>query len=143
MVAIRGTLGGVAVAGLEMRDWNVSREVAVVPCDRSQINPQFLAYWIATRTSQQWLTGVLKGVPYQGINLADLRRLDVPLLDRDRQASTVAELNEAREDTDRLAERYAQKRDALHEVKKRMLQKTFAGRLASARTRHEIPEAAE
>jgi type I restriction enzyme S subunit len=39
--------------------------------------PNYLAYWIASRTNQKWLTGVQKGAAYTGINLKDLRDLPV------------------------------------------------------------------
>jgi type I restriction enzyme, S subunit len=61
-----------------MVGWNVSREVAVVPCDASLIDPEYLAYWIGTRASQEWLAHVEKGVAYTGINIGDLRSLPVP-----------------------------------------------------------------
>jgi len=41
LVNVRGTLGGVAVADQSMKDWNVSREVAVAPIDTSKIDPEY------------------------------------------------------------------------------------------------------
>jgi type I restriction enzyme S subunit len=79
LVNVRGTLGGVAVVPTEMVGWNVSREVAVVPINPSIANPHYVAYSIASDNSQQWLRGVQKGVAYTGINLSDLRRLQVNL----------------------------------------------------------------
>lgn len=142
LVAIRGTLGGVAVARPEMSGWNVSREVAVVPCDVETVDPQFLAFWIGTLTCQRWLTGVLKGAAYQGINLSDLRELDVPILDARKQAHVVAELSERLADADLLAERYAKKREFLSELRLRLLQLAFAGELGSY-AKIDLPEAAE
>ena len=79
LVNVRGTLGGVAVVPNEMTGWNVSREVAVVPLDSNLVDAKFIALWIASRQSQQWLADVSKGVAYVGINLKDLRDLPVEL----------------------------------------------------------------
>jgi len=77
LVNVRGTLGGVAAVAPHMVGWNVSREVAVVPAASKLVQPQFLALWIASNSSQRWLTRVQRGVAYTGINIEDLRALPV------------------------------------------------------------------
>jgi type I restriction enzyme S subunit len=77
LVNVRGTLGGVAVVPDSLRDWNISREVAVVPI--MGVVPQFIAFWIASLRCQNWLSSVAKGVAYTGINIADLKLLSVAL----------------------------------------------------------------
>lgn len=78
VVTVRGSLGGVAVVPRHMAGFNVSREVAVVPLVQG-ISGQFYAYVIGNLRSQNWLTGVARGVAYTGINIADLKRLPVPV----------------------------------------------------------------
>ena len=73
LVNVRGTLGGVAATTPEMAGWNISREVALIPIDFKRVHPNYLAYWIGSKTNQNWLTGVHKGAAYTGINLEDLR----------------------------------------------------------------------
>ena len=75
-MSVGGTLSGVAVVPPQMRGWNISREVAMVPV-LSSSDPKFVAFWIASIDSQNWLTGVTKGVAYTGINLEDLRLLPI------------------------------------------------------------------
>jgi type I restriction enzyme S subunit len=129
LVNVRGTLGGIAVVPTGMKGWNVSREVAVVPVDSNRINPEFVAYWIASRTSQKWLQAVQKGVAYTGINLEDLRTLPVPQIDKSRQASIRLTLDRVFEDTRHLTAIYQQKLSALAELKQALLRKAFAGEL--------------
>lgn len=83
LVNVRGTLGGVCVVDKSMEGWNISREVAMVPVDNKLTNSNFLAYFIASNASQSWLSNVKKGAAYVGINLEDLRRLEIayPKLD--------------------------------------------------------------
>jgi len=131
LVNVRGTLGGVAVASTDMKGWNVSREVAVVPVDNHQIDPHYAAYWIATKESQNWLTGVIKGVAYKGINLTDLRELPIYLPDIDRQAKIVSDLNGMALTTRNLVDLYSRKLIALDELKQSLLLKAFSGELTA------------
>jgi hypothetical protein len=43
------------------------------------LDAEYAAFWIGSRTSQDWLSGVKKGAAYTGINIEDLRNLPVPL----------------------------------------------------------------
>ena len=95
LVNVRGTLGGVAVATAEMKGWNVSREVAVVPVDLATSDPAYIAYWIASDASQLWLRRVQKGVAYTGINLKDLRNLPVILPSIEKQQDIVRRVTDA------------------------------------------------
>lgn len=130
LVNVRGTLGGVAVATPDMRGWNVSREVAVVPPDSTKVTAEYLAYWIGTHSSQSWLSGVEKGVAYSGINIADLRTLPVPLLPLSRQQEIVAKLNELSEVTRFAEDTYRRKVASLGFLKRSILQRAFAGELS-------------
>ena len=141
LVNIRGTLGGVAVAGENMKGWNVSREVAVVPLDQKRILPSFAAYCIATKASQDWLVGVQKGVAYTGINLTDLRELPIYLPELNKQASIVAQLDEMYSHCCALELLHQQKLTALAELKQSLLQKAFSGEL-TASANNKLKEAA-
>ena len=129
LVNVRGTLGGVAVVEPSMAGWNVSREVAVVPPKKEHVDSSYLAYWIAAKHSQDWLTGVLKGVAYTGINLSDLRNLPVALPELGEQQNIVKKLRDMEIIIQRLAIIYQHKRTNLTELKQSLLQKAFAGEL--------------
>ncbi len=129
LVNVRGTLGGVAVAGAEMSGWNVSREVAVVPVDQERMNPSFLSYLIGSGVSQQWLGGVKKGAAYVGINIEDLRLLPVAAPKLAEQSQIVSHLDALSTETQRLAGLYRQKLAALAALKKSLLHEAFSGEL--------------
>lgn len=129
LVNVRGTLGGVAVATPEMRGWNVSREVAMVPVNPSRIAPQFLAYFIASSVSQKWLGGVKKGAAYVGINIEDLRMLPVSTPSMEGQLAIVRHLDSLREATLGLASLYDLKLAALESLKTSLLHHAFIGTL--------------
>jgi type I restriction enzyme S subunit len=131
LISVRGTLGGVAVADESMKGWNVSREVAVAPVDAQRVSPTFIAYSIATRASQDWLTGVQKGIAYTGINLADLRELRVSLPMLDEQKDIVGQLDDMAAACRSLEALYRGKLAALAEFKQSLLQKAFSGELTA------------
>ncbi|MCA9414399.1 MAG: restriction endonuclease subunit S, partial [Candidatus Omnitrophica bacterium] len=113
----------------EMAGWNISREVAMVPADASKVDPYYLAYWIATRNSQDWLTGVKKGAAYTGINIEDLRNLPVSHPDKHGQKTIVQKLDALAAETRRLEAICQRKLDALAELKQSLFQRAFAGEL--------------
>jgi type I restriction enzyme S subunit len=78
LITVRGTLGGVAVSPTHMKGFNVSREVAVVPVEPT-LEPWFIAFSVAADWSQNWLSGVTRGVAYTGVNIEDLKRLPLPV----------------------------------------------------------------
>lgn len=77
VVSIRGTVGRVAVVPDSARNWNVSREVAVIPLLDS-ISRVFIHQALLTEGAQRFMLGNVKGVAQSGINLADLRQTPIP-----------------------------------------------------------------
>ena len=77
LVSIRGTVGRTAIAPLRAEGWNVSREVAVIPL-QPHVSRRFIHQLILTDEAQRFITGNVRGVAQQGINLKDLRQLPVP-----------------------------------------------------------------
>ena len=131
LVNVRGTLGGVAVVPPEMRNWNVSREVAVVPIDPLKINPTYLCYLIGCQESQKRLGEVEKGATYVGVNLEDLRLLPITAPSLDEQAKTVNQIQVIQGEAVRLEATYKQKLADLAELKQSILQKAFTGELTA------------
>ncbi len=129
LVNVRGTLGGVATVPDEMIGWNISREVAMVPVDQRRLNSDFAAFFISTRKAQAWLTGVVKGAAYKGINLRDLRLLKIPLPALDVQMRVVEEITNIRKNAKAVEEAYSRKLHDLDDLRQSLLQKTFAGEL--------------
>ena len=139
LVNVRGTLGGVAVAASEMRGWNVSREVAVVPVDASKAAPAFLALWIASDRSQNWLSDVEKGVAYIGINIEDLRNLPVELPPMKEQHEIVRRVETLFAYADRLEARYTAARARIERLTPALLAKAFRGELVPQDPNDEPP----
>jgi type I restriction enzyme S subunit len=129
LVYVRGSLGGVAAVSPHMVGWNVSREVAVVPAAPELIQQRFLALWIATNSSQQWLTGVQKGVAYTGINIEDLRALPVRVPSLIEQSEIVRRVDQLFVLADRLQRRYDDTVTRVEQLTPSVLAKAFRGEL--------------
>lgn len=129
LVNVRGTLGGVFAVTPNMRGWNVSREVAVVPADGARINPRFLALWIAARRSQSWLQRVQKGVAYTGINIEDLRTLPVAVPSAREQAEILKRVMALFELAERIEQRHQIATRRVECLSPAILERAFRGEL--------------
>ncbi|HDY7992897.1 TPA: restriction endonuclease subunit S [Vibrio vulnificus] len=77
LVNIRGTLGGVALAPIELADYNIAREVAMLPVHES-VDGNYLVNLIAAPFFWEMIESNLKGIAYKGLNLNLLRDFVVP-----------------------------------------------------------------
>ena len=134
LVNVRGTLGGVAVVPDSMAGWNVSREVAVVPVNHSLATPNYLAFCIARKSSQEWLTGVVKGVAYRGINIADLRTLPILVPSLEIQQQVVSQVRDAQRLCESLENKAAEKLNLLSDLKQSVLENAFSCDLTTEST---------
>ncbi|MFG5382460.1 restriction endonuclease subunit S [Yoonia sp. R2-816] len=129
LVNVRGTLGGVTVVPSTMSGWNISREVAMVDVNDQEAVPDYVALFIASKTAQSWLTGVTTGAAYKGINLADLRKLPMPLPDKGQQIASINILNAIKDKVLVAEANYLTKLTDIVDLRQSLLQKAFAGEL--------------
>jgi len=127
LVNVRGTLGGVAVVPQELRNWNISREVALVPI--AGVLPKFVAFWVASSPCQNWLTGVAKGVAYTGINIEDLRLLPIALPPLAEQQEIVRRVEALFVLADNIEQRYKKAQAFIDKLTPSLLAKAFRGEL--------------
>jgi type I restriction enzyme S subunit len=130
LLAIRGSVGEVAVAPTVLAGANVSREVAVIPV-RDDVEPAYLMYLLASPAVARSIIVQVKGVAQSGINIADLRRIDVPLPSRERQMAIVCGIQRALASIERMAHRVGSSRSDISILEQATLTKAFRGDLAS------------
>ena len=93
LLNIRGTLGGVALVDPGLKDYNVAREVAVIPI----YMPLSGAYMIIVMRSNYFWNSIvdeLRGIAYKGLNLGALRLFPIPLPPLEEQYRIVAKVDE-------------------------------------------------
>ncbi|MBZ4400964.1 restriction endonuclease subunit S [Myxococcus sp. AS-1-15] len=129
LLAIRGTVGGVAVASEEMRGMNISREVAMLPVLPS-VDPRFVMYLLASPAATALLAGRTKGVAQQGVNLSDLRSFPVPLPSLAEQAQIVRRVDAAMSRARAIARACAEAVSRMPSLEASVVSKAFRGELA-------------
>src|SRR5262249_1861566 len=103
-------------------------EVALVPVDTS-VEAKFISFWIASQNSQNWLTGVEKGIAYTGINLEDLRLLPVTVPSLPEQQEIVRRFEAFSKLFDQFEARYQEAKAHVDKLQQSILDKAFRGEL--------------
>lgn len=86
LLSIRGTVGTVSIAPPHSVGWNVSRELAIIPVTHG-VNKNYLAHLLKSPPMQQHLSSMIKGVAQSGLNLSDIRHINVILPPCEMQSS--------------------------------------------------------
>lgn len=128
VIAIRGSVGEVAVVPPALAGANVSREVAVIPVGAAVV-PEYLMYLLASPVVAGAIGDQVKGVAQSGINISDLRRIRVPLPPRARQMEVVARIQRAFAAIDKITQRVAGSRSDVGRLEQSLLAKAFRGEL--------------
>ncbi|MFF3588398.1 restriction endonuclease subunit S [Streptomyces sp. NPDC002387] len=69
------------------------------------IDSSYLAHWLASGAAQSWLQGRMRGINMPGLNLADVRRLPVPLYSVEKQRELATLLDDVISELDLLREK--------------------------------------
>lgn len=136
LIAIRGTVGATAVATEHMQGMNISREVALIPVSR-EVVPEYLMYLLVSPEISQILGGYIKGVAQSGINIADLKNLEVPVPPIDEQREIVRRVKALFSRADALSAEVKAARERLDVLEQAVLAKAFRGELVPQDPRDE------
>jgi type I restriction enzyme S subunit len=128
LIAIRGTVGASAVVPPSMAGTNISREVAMIPI-AFDISADYVCYYLGSPAAQHEILRDTKGVAQTGINLADLRKLVVPLPPRPEQEAVVAKIRNAFRHIDSVESVIAQQSEDLDALQSAILAKAVRGEL--------------
>jgi type I restriction enzyme S subunit len=93
LINIRGTLGGVAHVPVELKGYNVAREVAVIPITQ-RLSGKFMVYLLLSSFFWDMIERNLRGIAYKGLNLGILREFPVPIPPIAEQHRIVAKVDE-------------------------------------------------
>lgn len=128
LLRIRGGVGNLSVCPTQMIGGNVSREIAVIPL-RTTIEPRFAMYLLAAPSSQARMIGHVKGTSYVGINLTDVRTLQLPVPPHAEQCRIVAYLDDLQEQTKALKALQSETSAELGALMPSILDRAFRGEL--------------
>jgi type I restriction enzyme S subunit len=131
LLRIRGGVGAVAVCPTSMCGWNVSREIAVIPL-KEGIWPTYIMYALAAPSNQALMVGHTKGTSYVGINLKDVRKLEVPLPTLSEQIRVAKWLDGLRQQAAGLASEQVNTRQSLEDLVPSALDQIFTAKTVAA-----------
>ena len=89
----------------------------------------FLAMWLESKYAQDWLHMHYRGIDMPGLNLADVRKLPVPLPPLDEQEEIVRRVEALLKTADALEARYLKAKAHVDKLTQSILAKAFRGEL--------------
>lgn len=88
LLSIRGTVGRAIVIPAELEGANITQDSARLSIQPS-VNASFVLWVIRSSLTQDRLKGAIKGVAVRGINIGDVRAIQIPLPSREEQDEIV------------------------------------------------------
>lgn len=131
LLCVRGSTGVVSVASEELKGSNVTRGIVPIRFNPLEIDQDFGYYILKSVYVQKQIREKTYGAALMQINIRDLKKIDVPFPELDKQKELVENLNTLNVDTSRLEVIYQQKINSLKELKQSLLQKAFSGELTA------------
>jgi type I restriction enzyme S subunit len=128
LLSIRGTVGRLVVIPSELVGANITQDSARLTI-QSVVNRDYVLWFLRSDLAQSRMKGAVKGVAVRGINIGDVRALQVPLPSRQEQDEIVRRLEALFAFTDRLEARYNTTRAQVERLTPALLAKAFRGEL--------------
>jgi type I restriction enzyme S subunit len=130
VIAIRGTVGRTALVPIALAGANVSREIAVIPVLPS-LSTEYVRQFLESEYAQRQMKQKVKGVAVTGINLADLRKLVVPVAPLSEQYRVVEEIKGAFLRIDLIEQAVDRGSERVRSLEQSVLVQAFRGELIS------------
>jgi type I restriction enzyme S subunit len=128
LISKDGTIGRVAVVPPALEGGNITQHV-VRASIHQMISPSYVVWAIRSDFCQRWLAGETRGIALQGVNVADFRRLPIPIPPRDEQQRIASDVEERWSAANRLEEKLARQLVRSNATRELLLENAFAGRL--------------
>lgn len=94
LLSIRGHVGRVAIVPAELEGANITQDTARLAVNGA-CNAQYLYWFLQTADVQHWMRKHMKGVAVKGINLGDVKELEVPIVEPAKQRRIATILDKA------------------------------------------------
>jgi len=128
LLTIRGTVGRLAEVPAELDGGNITQDsvrIAVLPV----VSRRFIYWFMHSPAAQEYFRANQKGVAVRGINVGDVRPMEVPVCSREEQDEIVRRVDHAMVEIDRLTAEAAAARRLLDRLDQAILAKAFRGEL--------------
>lgn len=128
LLSIRGTVGRIVVIPDELEGANITQDSARLSV-QPVVNRDYVLWYLRSEMAQQRMKGSTKGVAVRGINIGDVRALQLPLPSREEQNEIVRRIENLFAFADRLEARYTAAHAQVEKLTPSLLAKAFRGEL--------------
>jgi len=128
LLSIRGTVGRVCVVPQELKDANITQDTARLSVQPA-LNAGFVKWFLRAAPTQKRMQKAVKGVAVRGINIGDVRALQMPLPPLSEQQEIVRRVESLFALADQLELRLAKARGQVDKLSPSLLARAFSGKL--------------
>ncbi len=128
LLTIRGTVGRVAITPADLDGGNITQDTVRIAVLNS-INPRYIYWYLQSRNVQQYFEANKKGVAVQGINVGDVRPMEIPVAPLEEQHEIVRRIESAFAKIDQLAKEAKRALELVGRLDEAILAKAFRGEL--------------
>jgi len=128
LLSIRGTVGRLVVVPAELAGANITQDSARLTI-QPVVSRDYVLWFLRSDLAQSRMKGAVKGVAVRGINIGDVRALQVPLPSRHEQDEIVRRVEALFSYADRLEGRYNAALSEVERLAPALLAKAFRGEL--------------
>ncbi len=128
LLSIRGTVGRVCVVPPELENANITQDTARLSVQPA-LNADFVKWFLRAAPTQKRMQKAVKGVAVRGINIGDVRALQMPVPPLPEQQEIVRRVEGLFALADQLEMRLAKARGQVDALTPSLLARAFAGQL--------------
>lgn len=128
LLSIRGTVGRVCVIPEELTGANITQDTARLSIQK-EMDSRFVTWALRAPSTQQRMQRAVKGVAVRGINIGDVRALQIPVPSLDEQQEIVRRVEALFKIADAVEGHYRKAHEQLDKLPQSILAKAFRGKL--------------
>ncbi len=128
LLSIRGTVGRVVIIPPALEKANITQDSARLSI-QTCVSATFVLWALRSELVQQRMRGAIKGVAVRGMNIGDVRALQIPLPSREEQNEIARRVESLFTLADQLETRYTTARANINRLTPSLLAKAFRGDL--------------
>jgi type I restriction enzyme S subunit len=128
LLSIRGTVGRVCIVPTELKGANITQDTARLTIQDS-MDLLFVAWFLRAMPTQRRMQKAIKGVAIRGINIGDVRAVQVPIPPLSEQREIVRRVEALFRFANQIEARYRQARAYVDKLTQSILAKAFRGEL--------------
>jgi type I restriction enzyme, S subunit len=128
LLSIRGTVGRVCVVPTDLNNANITQDTARLSI-QTILDVGYVKWFLRAPQTQKRMQKAIKGVAVRGINIGEVRALQMPIPPFSEQQEIVRRVEALFKKADRIEERYQKAKTQVDKLTQSILAKAFRGEL--------------